>query len=343
MDYLLQLQLLIISCVIGIFICVLLQIKSYLTIATISALIFVCIELVYCVVMDKCNSGNSYLSKLVHSTPLPNSSPNNTNPKNADINSVTHANTIASLVTAAQINTKDGGMYSGVDGSVGIGFAREQDLKATKYGIFHRKSENGNMDLNAPPFDNLDPKELMTRLNYIYYATANPYEQISYANYKTSADKQMDKDGTSLSGKDAFLQNYNARYYPQLSSNQIDARDCLNEGSGPNSCFQTPQLFANLQEVKEGFTDSILSQGLNNINKLFLKDGVEGFSNPMILDTEIRNLPVLFKNAPGNQDQIIDAVSNEYIRFDESDKLCRHCKLAVCKDDICHLQNQLFM
>jgi hypothetical protein len=334
MDYLLQLQLLIISFVIGIFICVLLQIKSYLTIATVSIIIFVCIELVYCCVMDKCNNGNSYLGNLMNMNPVPNSNPNTTN-------NVKPINTNPSLITAAQIDTKDGGMYPGVDGSVGIGFAREQDLKATKYGIFQRKAENGNMDLNAPPFDNLDPKELMTRLNYIYYATANPYEQISYTSYKTAADKQMDSDGSSLSGKDAFLQKYNAKYYPQLSSNQIDAKDCLNEGSGPNSCFQTPQLFANLQQVKEGFTDSILSQGLNNINKLFLT--TEGFSNPMILDAEIRNLPVLFKNAPGNQDQILDAVSNEYIRIDDSDKLCRHCKLAVCQDDICHLQNQLFM
>lgn len=253
------------------------------------------------------------------------------------------------ILTHPTIHTPDGSVIiptanSLPDSNKGVGFARESDLKNTKYGIFTKKTNNGDMESN--PFDNLEPKELMSRLNYIYYATANPYQMVSYANYKTEMDKQMEKDKSSLSSGDDFFKKYNEKYYPQLSANLIDARDCLNEGSSSKSCFQTPQLFENLKEVKEGFTNcsskptSILSQDVDTLNKVFVK---EGFSNPMVLDTDMRSLPTMFKNAPSDQDFPLDIVGNEYLRIDDSDKLCRHCKLAVCKDDICFLQNSLFM
>ncbi len=253
------------------------------------------------------------------------------------------------FTTQPTVHTPDGSVITPTanslpDSNKDVGFARESDLKNTKYGIFHKKNTEG--DLESNPFDNLEPKELMSRLNYIYYATANPYQMISYANYKTEMDKRIEKDGSSLSSGDDFFKQYNAKYYPQLSANLIDARDCLNEGNGTKSCFQTPQLFENLKQVKEGFTSgkskptSILSQGIETLNKVFVK---EGFSNPMVLDMDMRSLPTIFKNAPGDQDFPLDIVGNEYLRIDDSDKLCRHCKLAVCKDDVCFLQNSLFM
>jgi hypothetical protein len=251
--------------------------------------------------------------------------------------------------THPTVHTPDGSVIMATanslpDSNKGVGFARESDLKNTKYGIFTKKTNTGDMESN--PFDNLEPNELMSRLNYIYYATANPYQMVSYGNYKTEMDKRIEKDKSSLSSGDEFFKQYNAKYYPQLSANLIDARDCLNEGNGSKSCFQTPQLFKNLKEVKEGFTSgeikptSILSQGIETLDKVFIK---EGFSNPMVLDTDMRYLPTMFKNAPGDQDFPLDIVGNEYLRIDNSDKLCRHCKLAVCKDDVCFLQNSLFM
>lgn len=265
--------------------------------------------------------------------------------------SVTNTTLSTSLVSTTQptIHTPDGSIImptanSLPDSNKGVGFARESDLKNTKYGIFNKKANTG--DIESNPFDNLEPNELMSRLNYIYYATANPYQMVSYGNYKTEMDKIIEKDKSLLSSGDEFFKQYNAKYYPQLSVNLIDARDCLNEGSGSKSCFQTPQLFENLKEVKEGFTSgsttptSILSQGIDTLNKVFLK---EGFSNPMVLDTDMRTLPTMFKNAPDGQDFPLDIVGNEYLRIDDSEKLCRHCKLAVCKDDVCFLQNSLFM
>ena len=259
----------------------------------------------------------------------------------------TKLQTTKHTVTQPTIHTPDGSeitptVSSLPDSNKGVGFARESDLKKTNYGIFTKKTNTGDMESN--PFDNLEPSELMSRLNYIYYATANPYQMVSYANYKTEIDKQMEKDKSSLSSGDDFFKQYNAKYYPQLSANLIDSRDCLNEGSNSKSCFQSPQLFENLKKVKEGFTNakptSILSQGINTLNKVFVK---EGFSNPMVLDINERILPTMFQNAPEGQDIPLDMVSNEYLRIDDSNKLCRHCKLAVCKDDVCFLQNSLFM
>ena len=77
---------------------------------------------------------------------------------------------------------------------------------------------------------------------------------------------------------------------------------------------------------------------------LMSNDKKEDFTNPMILNNDSRYEKILFKNAPtGNLDKILDNQSNESINLDNSTDLCRNCKVAVCKDDYCGLQNHLFM
>ena len=215
-------------------------------------------------------------------------------------------------------------------------FAKEKDLIDTKYGIFKKKDETSN-DKNSLPLDGLSPKDLLTSLNYITYSTSNPYKPISYNHYKMHADKYLDEDGTKLSTNDVKLQEFAKAHYPQLTADQIDARDCLNYGSGKNSCFQSAQLFNN---INKNF--GILSDGVNEDNSnLIIK---EDFTNPMILNNDSRYMPMLYKNAPnGNLDKILDNESNETINLDNSKDLCRNCKITVCKDDYCGLQNQLFM
>ena len=178
---------------------------------------------------------------------------------------------------------------------------------------------------------------MITSLNYITYSTSNPYKPISYNNYKMHADKYLDEDGTKLSTNDIKLQEFAKAHYPQLTADQIDTNDCLNYGSSKNSCFQSAQLFNN---VKKDF--GILSNGVNEDNSnLIIK---EDFTNPMILNNDSRYEKILFKNAPsGNLDRILDNESNESINLDISTELCKNCKIAVCKDDYCGLQNQLFM
>ena len=235
-------------------------------------------------------------------------------------------------------------------------FAIQKDLEDTKYSIFkHNTPTTGNatgnatsnsnstsneskFDMDKPPFDGLAPTELMKRLNYIYYATANPAKVINYHDFKTHADRYLDKDDTKLSTNDTKLQSYGAGYYPQLTGNQIDAKDCLNDGSGIGSCFQNPQLFYNTK-----YNFNILSKGVNadNANLIIRED----FSMPMNLDPKSRYDPVLFVNAPlGNLDKPLDQQSNESIDLSaERNSQCRNCKLAICKNDICSLQNNLFM
>ena len=118
-----------------------------------------------------------------------------------------------------------------------------------------------------------------------------------------------------------------------MTSDQIDARDCLNYGSDPSkSCFQSAQLFHN-----------ILNKGVNNDNSnLIIR---EDFSNPMMLNSIANQNNILFKNASsGNQNIDLNSESNETIQLqDNSIATCRNCKMAVCKSDYCGLQNQLFM
>ena len=194
------------------------------------------------------------------------------------------------------------------------------------------------------PFDSLDPKELISRLNYIYYATANPLEPINYSSYKTHADKLLDEpvnDNYKLITHDPKLLEYSQKYYPQLTDNQIDAKDCLNYGFGKNSCFQNPSLFFN---VKNDF--NILTKGVNenNSNLVIREDFCSGSSMSMNMNPNARYEKPLFVNAPDFKlDKPLDQQSNETIDLDTSNSKCKNCKLAVCADDYCGLQNQLFM
>ena len=304
MDLLLSFFILIISTIIGIIIGLFLNIESYILISFIVILLFIGIKY-----LNKYMILESKKQKL-------NTSPYTTNGIQTTIDNVTD-------------------YHPSKDNSNGK-FAKQKELEDTKYSIFKKKDESGN-DKNSLPLDGLSPKDLLTSLNYITYSTANPYKPISYHNYKTHADKYLNDDGTKLSTNDIKLQEFTKAHYPQLTENQIDARDCLNFGSGKDSCFQSAQLFNN---IKEDY--GILNNGVNVDNSnLIIK---EDFTNPMILNTDNRYQPILFKNAPnGNLDRILDGESNERINLDISTDLCRNCKTAKCPDDYCSLQNQLFM
>ena len=338
MDLLLSFFSLIIAIVIGICIGLILDIKSYLKIAFIIVCIFIPMELYNEFATNK---------KIHNATPIPNSyantisitkgitpnhTPNNTpnhTPNNTPNNTPNHTpnNTIS-------IHPD----YYPVKDDANNRFARQKDLEDSKFAIFKRTDDKGN-EKNSLPLDNLEPKMLVSKLDYIYYATANPYKPITYTDFKTHADKYLEQDGMKLSANniDPKLLASSRAYYPQLTSNQIDARDCLNSGSSKDSCFQSPQLFSNFANKF-----SILGKGVNEDNSnLIIR---EDFSNLMKLNTNDRYEPVMFKNAPmGNLDKILDNESNESIILDNSTSLCRNCKISKCKNDICSLQNSLFM
>ena len=335
MDYLIIFFFLIISCVIGISISLFLSLKSYMAIAFICVCIFIIIELYY-------QSTDSIKHPSINNT----NNTNNTNNINSNVVSTITMGADGSIITLpGKINTNENANTI-IDNrhrykEEGNRFATQKELEDNKYSIFKHKQKTGDgkeFDMDKPPFDGLEPNELMNRLNYIYYATANPAKMVNYHDFQTHADKYLEQDESKLSTNDSKLQSYSAGFYPQLTTDQIDARDCLNEGSGPRSCFQSPQLFYN-----KAHNFNILEKGVNTDNaNLIIR---EDFSMPMNLDTDTRYVPLLFMNAPkGNLDKPLDQQSNENIDLSvEALSLCRNCKLAVCKDDFCGLQNNLFM
>ena len=317
MDLLLSFFYLIISSVIGISIGLMLNMTSYIKIAIIIICLFIPLELYNESVINKKKKTNTTNPHSINSL---DANPNIANPHIANPH-ITNSSIPDYYPQREEKNTK---------------FARQKDLEDTKYAIFKKKDSTGE-EKDKLPLDGLSPQDLISSLNYITYSTANPYKPISYNNFKTHADKYLNEDGTKLSTNDLKLQSYSIAHYPQLTADQIDTRDCLNFGSGKDSCFQSAQLFSNKNN-----NFGILDKGVNEDNSnLIIK---EDFTNPMILDTSQRYSKPLFKNAPvGNLDKILDGESNESINVDNSNDTCRNCKVSVCKDDYCSLQNQLFM
>ena len=372
MDYWVHLQILLFCLILGIGISLFLGARSYIKIALVVLLIYIPIQAYYTYKLSK------------RLAPINSTLPSITIPPTAIQQSVLSAvqqlasqQTITadgSLITMPATQSSQSSQASQAFQSVpsasipdyyprkteeGNRFATEKNLEDTKYSIFHKNSQNsqdsqsGSLSLDKPPFDGLDPKELLSRLNYIYYATAQPAKRINYHDFKTHADELLETDGTKLSNDDPKLQSYSAGFYPQLTADQIDARDCLNYGSGAKSCFQSKQLFYN---ASQNF--NILDKGVNvdNANLVVREDfsmpqNLEAItSRPLPLDVADRNATqqVLFINAPsGNLDVPLDQESNESIgrKLNESAAaaLCHNCKIAVCRDDYCGLQNALFM
>lgn len=118
-----------------------------------------------------------------------------------------------------------------------------------KYPDLYKINENNedykyNSDVaieNSGPLDNLEPQELKSRLNYLYYATAHPYKQMSYQEYKTHDDIVIDSQQNDYMKAPNSLKHleYSKIHYPQLTENQVNYNDCTNHGYGELSCNQS--------------------------------------------------------------------------------------------------------
>ena len=371
MDYWVHLQILLFCLIIGVGISLFLGARSYIKIALVVLLIYIPIEIYY---SYKLSQALVPINATLPGITIPSSLIKQSNvlvkaaQQLAASQTITADGSIITLPTSTSASRSTLSRRS-LSGEVlgnnpitdyhprkteeGNRFATEKSLEDTKYSIFHQETTTGQpgYTVDKPPFDGLDPKELLSRLNYIYYATAQPAKRINYNDFKTHADQLLDTDGTKLSNNDTKLQSYSAGHYPQLTADQIDTRDCLNYGSGAKSCFQSKQLFYN---AARDF--NILDKGVNmdNANLIVREDfsmpaNLEAIvSRPLPLDVADRNAGIraLFVNAPhGNLDVPLDQESNEsiYRKLDNSNALCYNCKLAVCRDDYCGLQNSLFM
>ena len=116
-------------------------------------------------------------------------------------------------------------------------------------------------DLSIPvmgPFDETTEEEYQDRLNYLYYATQHPYKNVSYRDYESSSDKRLLNDKSSLIKGDKKEFNIEMeRWYPSMSINQVNYRDCTNHENSNLSCIQPLQNKSN----------KILDISKNNSNK----------------------------------------------------------------------------
>ena len=177
-------------------------------------------------------------------------------------------------------------------------------------------------DLSIPvmgPFDEISPEEYQDRLNYLYYATQHPYENVSYRDYESASDKRLSNDKSSLIKGDKSEFNIEMeRWYPSMSINQVNYRDCTNHEDSDLSCLQP----------HPNKPDNILKNGKDKSNKEEKFASVS--SSPKLLVNN--QIPILFKNTDiNNEDMLKD---NEYPR-DISNDLCAHCTVGTCWKGIC--------
>lgn len=201
------------------------------------------------------------------------------------------------------------------------------------------------------PLDGLSPEEVNTRLTYMYRKTAYPYRPMTYFDFVTDSDKQLAKAGPyqvlnaptvdtgfptqrpgraepdrpcpgsavslSLTGTETprrSLAEYRQemeRWYPTLTKDQVNVRDCTNFAPGsPGSCLIKPELLdAGSKALVENF---------------------ESYSSmPKSLDI-MKTIPTLFKNAP----DYYNADNTETVS-DISHNISRGGVVGRCRTDYC--------
>lgn len=160
------------------------------------------------------------------------------------------------------------------------------------------------------PLDGLNTDEMASRLQFLKQKTAYPYRPMTYAEFQTSSDKQIETDNTSLINKDGkgldIIKKHNKqemeRWYPDTTYLQINARDCTNyTPDHPYSCIQKhPGLLTTEERNKESFLSSM----------------------PAGLNTKLPH-PTIFKNAPSTNNK------------DISKNICRGCTIGYCVKGVC--------
>ena len=186
------------------------------------------------------------------------------------------------------------------------------------------------------PLDGLGPNEMTSRLQYLYHATSHPDQQVSYVDYKSNAVDRLEKDNASLSSYDHRMVDKTSSFYKDLSANQVNVRDCMDGGSGPESCFQNPTALRSLESGQTVCVGgncnqngaNILSGGLNekNIGNVIRED----FNSPSLMNG-VNGMQPLFINAPDNLGD----------SYDISNNMCRGCTVDSCSS-CCGQHNELF-
>ena len=161
------------------------------------------------------------------------------------------------------------------------------------------------------PLDGLSPSDMNSRLSYLYRKTATPYKPMTYFDFESDADKLLSRAGKYqvLNGPTRDLGEYRVemeRWYPTLSKNQINERDCTNFAPGtPGSCLIRPESL------------------LDGVDKKLVEQFENYTSQPRSLNT-LKTFPTLFKNATYRSADDTEGIT------DISGHIARGGKLGVC-------------
>ena len=161
------------------------------------------------------------------------------------------------------------------------------------------------------PLDGLSPSDMNSRLSYLYRKTATPYKPMTYFDFESDADKLLSRAGKYqvLNGPTRDLGEYRVemeRWYPTLSKNQINERDCTNFAPGtPGSCLIRPESL------------------LDGVDKKLVEQFENYTSQPRSLNT-LKTFPTLFKNATYRSADDTEGIT------DISNHIARGGKVGVC-------------
>jgi hypothetical protein len=210
------------------------------------------------------------------------------------------------------------------------------------------------------PLDGLSPKDVVTRLNYLYEKTSYPYRPLKFTDYKTSSDTTLIQQKSSLlTDSQLDTPEFNAemsRWYPATTRLQVNTRDCTNYAAGtPGSCnldtaallkFGTDksQLIVHNYDAQNldfrngsGVYDKSASHGPTNVRPLLdnkTQKLEEGFQNMNSVPKSLKlnnDIGVLFHNAPGNADFDVEALNPPSM----NGTMCRGCKVGKCRRAVC--------
>jgi hypothetical protein len=189
--------------------------------------------------------------------------------------------------------------------------------------IMNKSAISSDEEDEGLPFDNLQPQELMNRLNFIYTQTSNPLAVDHHQGDITSMDKLLTRDNASLSSANSDIHLVYADWlYPQLTAKQINTRDCTNYEKGEKSCIQSPDKIneypiSDCAKYNVIPVDNVNRQMELSLLKAAGKQILESFTN---INTNSSKDKIMYYNAQ-------NVAMNK--------RLCRNCKTGVCKHDIC--------
>jgi hypothetical protein len=177
------------------------------------------------------------------------------------------------------------------------------------------------------PFDNLQPDELLRRLNSIYLATAQPAKIPKRYDELTTGDKRLTGDGASLSSNSTLHLNYGDWLYPENTKLQVNSNDCTNYDSGEKSCVQQPNRvngypIPDCQRKYNRIPDDYSKQMEKSLNMAEGRQLVESFNSADdggVVDSS-NDGGIIYYNAP---------------KAEKLTNVCRTCSVGICKHDIC--------